>query len=228
MHDHDRPPTCVSRVPIFADLPPDEQALVAELTHPVQLGAGEKVHAPTDSDTRLSIVHSGRVKVFRYKSDGTEQILRVLRPGDFVGESSVITGRPPSNWASALDNGTRLCTFLGSDLRRLIRQRPQIGIRMMAALAGRLEDAERRLIALGSEGVGVRLADYLLGLPISIVDGGPTVLLPLAKKDIASLLDTTPESISRALRSLAAQGVISVEGATVTILDAETLQSMVQ
>lgn len=228
MHDHDQQETCVSRVPIFADLPPDEQALIAELTHPALLAAGDKVHAPTDADTRLSIVHSGRVKVFRFKPDGTEQILRVLRPGDFVGESSVITGRPPSNWATALDDDTRLCTFLGSDLNRLIKQRPQIGIRMMAALAGRLEEAERRLIALGSEGVGVRLADYLLGLPMSIVDGAPTVRLPLAKKDIASLLDTTPESISRALKRLAAQGLISVDGATVTILDAEPLQSMVE
>ncbi len=228
MRDPDPTPTCVSRVPIFADLPPDEQLLVAELTHPVQLSAGEKVHAPTDADTRLSIVHSGRVKVFRYKSDGAEQILRVLRPGDFVGESSVVTGRPPTTWATAVDNETRLCTFLGSDLRKLISQRPQIGIRMMATLAGRLEDAERRLISLGSEGVAVRLADYLLGLPVSIIDGGPSVLLPLAKKDIASLLDTTPESISRALRSLAAQAVIRVEGSTVSILDAETLQSMVR
>jgi CRP/FNR family transcriptional regulator len=101
-----------------------------------------------------------------------------------------------------------MCVFRHADLDRLVRAHPSIGLKMLEAVSRRLAETENRLVSVISGDVNSRLADYLLSLPARPAGGGITVQLPLAKKDIASLLDTTPESLSRQLRRLGDSGVI--------------------
>jgi len=139
----------------------------------------------------------------------------------------VFTGRRPDGYATALDE-SQLCVFRHDDLEALITQRPDIGLRMLAAVSERLADTEHRLSSLTSRGVEGRLADYLLGPPSTWRDRVATVTLPLAKKDVAALLDTTPESLSRALKTLADQELIVVgAGRSVSITQPDRLQQLV-
>lgn len=219
--------TCVSRVPVFAGLAAEDQRQVAGLARPTRLAAGQTAYSPDDPRSPLMVVHTGHLKVFRRSADGSEQILRMLGPGDFTGESSVLTGRRPQDSAVAVDEA-RLCVFRHEDLDRLVREHPEIGLRMLATVSTRLSDAEQRLHALTSRDVESRLADYLLGLPSTWDAGVATVTLPLAKKDVASLLDTTPESFSRALKSLAGRDLIAMgPGRSVAITRPERLQELV-
>jgi CRP/FNR family transcriptional regulator len=219
--------SCVSRVPVFAGLSAEDQRRVAGLARPTHLKAGETAYSADDPRSQLMVLHTGRLKVFRLAADGSEQIVRVLGPGDFTGEGAVLSGQRPEDYAVALDE-SRLCVFRHEDLEALIRTYPEIGLRMLAAVSGRLSDAEHRLHSLTSRDVEGRLAGYLLGLPGTWQDGVLTVSLPLAKKDVASLLDTTPESLSRALRSLAGQGVIAIgAGRSVSITQPDRLQRLV-
>jgi len=114
------------------------------------------------------------------------------------------------------------------DLDALVRQHPEIGLRMLATVSERLSDTEHRLNSLTSRDVESRLAEYLLGLPGTWPRRVATVTLPLAKKDVASLLDTSPESLSRALSSLATQGLIVIgAGRSVSITQPDRLQQLV-
>ena len=194
--------TCVARVPVFAGLSAHDQQRVEALARPTRLQAGETAYSANDDVSQLLVLHTGRLKIFRLSADGSEQLIRVLGPGEFTGETSVFTGQRPDDYATALDE-CRLCVFRHDDLEALMRMHPEIGLRMLATVAERLSDTEHRLSSLTSRGVESRLADYLLGLPSTWRDRIATVTLPLAKKDVASLLDTTPESFSRALKSLA-------------------------
>jgi CRP/FNR family transcriptional regulator len=219
--------TCVARVPVFAGLSADDQRRVEALAVPTRLGVGETAYSPADAHPRLLVVHTGRLKVFRLAANGSEQIVRLLGPGDFTGEGAVFSGQPPEDHAAALEE-CRLCVFRHEDLGRLIAAHPEVGLRMLAAVSERLSDAERRLHSLASRDVESRLADYLLGLPSTWASGVLTVALPLAKKDVASLLDTTPETLSRALRSMAAQGLIALgAGRSVTITRPDRLGQLV-
>ncbi len=173
------------------------------------------------------VVHTGRLKIFRLSADGSEQIVRVLGPGELVGETSVLTGQRPDDYAVALED-CQLCVFRHGDLRDLITRHPEIGWRMLATLSQRLADTERRLSSLTSRDVESRLAEYLLGLPSTWRGDLATVTLPLAKKDVASLLGTSPESLSRALASLARDGLITIgAGRSVSITQTEQLQRLV-
>ena len=219
--------TCVSRVPVFANLSAHDQRRVAGLARPTHLQAGEAAYSADDDLAQLIVVHTGRLKIFRLSADGSEQILRVLGPGEFTGETTVFAGRRPDDYATALDE-CRLCVFRHDDLDALIRTHPEIGLRMLATVSERLSDTEYRLNALTSRDVESRLADYLLGLPSTWRGRVATVTLPLAKKDVASLLDTTPESFSRALKSLASQGLIVIgAGRSVSITQPDRLQQLV-
>ncbi|HEY3338671.1 MAG TPA: Crp/Fnr family transcriptional regulator [Propionicimonas sp.] len=219
---------CVSRVPVFASLSGQDQLRVEALAHPVRLKAGERAYGADDELSKLMVLHTGHLKVFRLSADGSEQLIRVLGPGDFAGETSVFTGQRPDDYATALDD-CRLCVFRQEDLEGLIRKHPEIGLRLLAGVSARLTETEHRLSSLTSRDVERRLADYLLGLPGDWEDGGvASVTLPLAKKDVASLLDTTPESLSRALGSLAARGLVAIgAGRAVSITQPARLQQLV-
>lgn len=199
---------CVSLVPLFQGLSYVEQLEVARVAHPTRLDRLEQVYGAGSAVSQLVVVHTGRVKISRTSADGHEQIIRVLGPGDFVGESAFLTGARPDHAATALE-AAELCVFRHEDLGRLIAKHSSIGLRMLQGVSRRLGEAEARLAAVISGDVSSRLADYLLTLPaIAEVEQHLVVELPLAKKDIASLLDTTPESLSRQLRALSDAGII--------------------
>ena len=219
--------SCVSRVPVFASLSVQDQQRVEELARPTLLKAGEAAYRADEDLSQLVVVHSGRLKIFRLSADGSEQLIRVLVPGDFTGETSVFTGQRPDDYATALEE-CQLCVFRHDDLEGLIRRHPEIGLQLLSRVSARLSDTEHRLNSLTSRDVESRLADYLLGLSSTWRGGVATVTLPVAKKDVASLLDTTPESLSRALKSLAGQGLIVIgAGRSVSITQPDRLQQLV-
>ncbi|GAA4072751.1 Crp/Fnr family transcriptional regulator [Microbacterium laevaniformans] len=215
---------CVSRVPIFQGLTREEQLRVAEFVRPVHVAKGETVYSPGQSVSRLLVMHSGQLKVSHAAANGQEQILRTVTDGDVVGERAFLTGHLPNDLVVALED-SRMCVFDHTDLSALLRDYPDVGLRMLRTLSDRLASAERLLAAITSSDVSARIAAYLLDLPGGIRDGVPTVWLPLAKYEIASYLGTTPETLSRRLAALAASGVIELHGRReVTILDIDGLE----
>ncbi|HZL04612.1 MAG TPA: cyclic nucleotide-binding domain-containing protein, partial [Coriobacteriia bacterium] len=74
--------TCVSRVPVFASLSARDQQRVEGLAHPTRLKAGETAYSADDDLSQLMVLHTGRLKIFRLSVDGSEQLIRVLGPGD--------------------------------------------------------------------------------------------------------------------------------------------------
>lgn len=218
---------CVSRVPLFQGLSCAEQLEVASVAQPTQLDRLQQIYGAGSEVSQLMVVHTGRVKISRTTPDGHEQIIRVLGPGDFIGESVFLTGARPDHSATALE-AAELCVFRHEDLGRLVETHASIALRMLQGVSRRLGEAEARLAAVISGDVSARLADYLLSLPIlSETDGNLVVELPLAKKDIASLLDTTPESLSRQLRALSDAGIIAQRArGRVTIVETNALTAL--
>jgi len=214
---------CVGRVPIFARLDAAQQSAVGRLARPVSLAAGALLHGAGARMGQLVVVHTGRLKLVRPSAGGHDRLIRIAAPGDVVGEHAFLTGERPDHYVEALED-SRLCVFDHAELGRLVAVHPPIAVAMLRSLSERLTDAERRL-ARASVDVPARLAGYLLDLPADTLDGPARVTLPLPKKDIASYLGTTPESLSRALARLQADGLVTLDGRRITLLDPDALQA---
>lgn len=217
--------SCVARVPIFADLSPEQQDTVAALARPLHVSRGELVYTAGSELHRLLVVHRGRIAMRHLTADGREQVVRVLEEGDVVGEAAFVTGEQPDHEAVAAAD-SELCTLDHADLVELVRRHPPIGVRMLQSVTERLVRAERMLAAFATTEVETRLAAWLLDQPSAVDAGRRMVVLPMAKKDIASFLGTTPETLSRRLADLAREGVIGLAGRReIVLLDPLELQA---
>jgi CRP/FNR family transcriptional regulator len=202
--DHDHRLACVNLVPLFADLSAEDRRWVADVAVTRRYRRGEQVHRPGQRPA-LRIVHSGRVKVRRISESGAEQLLRILFPGDFHGETSLLTGRSVDSWAEALDSA-EVCVLGADQVQRLLRERPEVAMRMLSSVATRLADAEQQLASITGASVARRLGEHLLELAAEV--GSTTFRLPSTKKDLASYLGTTPETLSRRLGALQDAGLV--------------------
>lgn len=220
---------CVRRVPIFSGLTTEQQDLVATVARPQIMSAGELVHGAGERTGKMFVVHTGEIKLSRTLPSGRKQLLRVARPGETLGEHAFLTGNSTLEEAEARSQA-RLCVFVHDDLTKLIDQYPNIAHRMLRTLGDRLAHTEHRL-TLSSQSVDVRIADYLLQQPLirrgQVTNGIMRVQLPLSKKDIASLLGTTPESLSRALSRLRNKGFLTVDDDIVSLLQPDELEHLI-
>ena len=210
--------TCVGTVPLFAGLTPEQQDGVAAFARPIRRSSGELIHRSGDDVSHLLVVHRGQVAISHLAPSGQDRLIRVLGAGEFAGESAFVTGARPEHTATALTD-VELCSFDHGDLRALVVQHPDIAIRMLHAVVSRLDESDKMVAEQSTADVEARLAGYLLDLPSRRVDGRITIHLPLARKDVASLLGTTPETLSRRLTGLVRAGLLSVHGREVVVTD---------
>lgn len=217
---------CVALVPIFSGLTTAQQHEVARFAHPRSFDKGEMVMHAGQRKAQMFVIHEGQVKVTRGSWGGRETIVRVLEPGDVGGEEWFLTGASPENDVVAIER-TQACVFEHAVLAELIGRFPDIGAAVLASLAQRLVATERMLAARTLTDVGGRIADFLLGCPMSRGDGGvPVIRLPFTKKETAAYLGTTPETLSRRLGRLQRDGLIRVRGSVIEILDPRGLEKI--
>lgn len=218
--------SCVSKVPLFATLGPRQQLEVARFANAVSRKAGETLQAPGDADPVLMVVHTGAVRVSRIIANGQEQWLRLLEPGDFSGEIDFVTGHPSGQHLVA-ETDVEVCQFRHRDLSALVQAYPDIALQMLQAVTGRLVEAERALTGSTHTDALSRVAHYLLELPRTHTGGVTVVYLPTTKRNVASLLGISPETLSRRLRQLGTSGLVTVDGSRIVLEDVDGLTATV-
>lgn len=212
-------PGCITLVPIFADLSRKEMQEVAAITREKRFKKGENIYFAGRDEKQLFVVHSGRVKISRVNESGKAQVIRVLGPGDFMGELSVLHEIPLTDFAEATEDCV-MCAIPGESLKSLMNRFPSIALKALQELSSRLEDVQGRLERTRHSSPEQRVAQALL----EMADGSPEFRLPLTKGDLASQLGMTQETLSRKLSALQTRGLISQpRQGVVKILDREGL-----
>lgn len=216
-HEHDQElARLVAGVPLFRGLPAEEIAGLATKVRPRDYPAGEQLYGAGEVSENLFIIHTGSVKIYRLAESGHEQVIRLLGPGDFLGETSFLTSEPMDHFAATVQGG-EICSLSARDLREHVLRSPVVAIAMLDTLSRRLGSTEQLVSSLPSETAGRRVAGYLQGLARE--RGGAIARLPAAKKDVASQLGLTPETFSRNLTRFADAGLVEVDGRSIRILD---------
>lgn len=212
--------SCIEKVPIFSSLSAEEMLEVSMTTIQREYEKGETIYLEGENAEKLFIISTGKVKVTKLSEAGKEQIIRVLGSGDFMGELSLFTHSPLNSNAEALEP-TIVCIVDGKKINNLIEKRPSIAMKILKEISIRLEKAENQIKALAVQGVEQRLADVL----IKMADDNDFINLNISKKDLASHIGVSQETLSRKLTIFQNKGWIKQEGRRkIKLLNKEALE----
>jgi CRP/FNR family transcriptional regulator len=213
----------VREVAFFQGLPEEQLAKLAEIAVTRRYEKGETLFpADVPADGFYSLVN-GRVKVFRTSPAGKEQILHVFGAGEAVGEVPVFEGATFPAQCEAVEPCEALF-FPRNAFRNILRDDPDLAMRMMAMLSQRLRILVNKIDDLSLKETPARVAAHLLLLRSST--DSDTFRLDLPKGQIALYLGTIQETLSRIFKRFTDEGLIEIKGREITILDRERLREL--
>jgi len=198
-----------------------EEAAVAEISQHVfekQLRRGERVLKEGEKDQALYFVAEGAMKIFKISADGKEQILALMRPGDFFNEVLLDDG-PPIASAEAL-GAVLLYGIRKSDLRLIMRQHYQVASNLLIMLAWRVRYLISLVEDLSFRTVPARVAKILLE-NAKVTDG-----TRLTQRDMAALAGTAREVVSRSLKYLETRGFIEMRKRQIVLKNISALREL--
>ena len=216
-------------VPAFSALADDDLVQVVDVTVPRSFGAGETVFREGDSGDTCYVVRTGQVRAVRDHSDGRSITLATFGPGEIFGELAMFDDEPRSATVEAVED-TDAVAILGADMRRLLREHPDIAVKMLGALARRLRETNERLARQSFQTVQSRVASVLADMVAAARSQGAgetDVLITATQNDLAQLAGSSRESASRFLAVLERAGVISQGRGRLTVHDPGKLEGYV-
>jgi len=212
----------LARVPLFADMQPDDLRHLADQLRSRPYRKGEMIFMAGDPGTSLYIIEHGRVKLSLNSAEGREVILDLLTSGDVFGELALLDGKPRSADAVTLE-ASRLLLLARDEFVRFLEERPRTALALLCTLSLRL----RRDAALVQDAafldVPARLARVLLRVAEPDADGSLRTP-PLTQTVLAGLAGTTRESLNQWLRFFERGGLIKSVRKRVTILSPDELR----
>jgi CRP/FNR family transcriptional regulator, cyclic AMP receptor protein len=219
----------LSRVPVFADLDADDVGRVAEVAVPRSFEAEQVIFREGDDSDTCYIVRSGHARAVRSHSDGRTITLASFGPGDIFGELAMFDDERRSATVEAVDD-LEVVAVLGTDMRRLVRQHPDIAAKLLIAVTRRLRDTNERLTRQSFQTVQSRVAQVVSALVEQArTEGAPEqhVLIRVTQSDIAQLAGSARESASRFLAVLERAGIITQGRGRLTVHDPQALKRYV-
>lgn len=206
-HHHHSHVDCIRLVPIFNHLNEEQMSLIAQSAHEVHYAKNALLFGNGDKDDTLYIVNNGRVRIYNLNESGREQTVRILNPGDFMGEVAIFqTESYHSNYAEAISE-VSICRIHKKDMDNYLDAYPEIMRRILSDVTKRLQVSEKQTMQVGMEQVESRIINFLAEY-VEDEENHTYVTLPMSKKELASYLGTTPETISRKFSSLEDKGLI--------------------
>lgn len=219
----------LERVPVFETLGREDLARVAEVAVPRRFSSGQVIFREGDQSDTCYVVAGGHARALREHGDGRTIALARFGPGDIFGELAMFDDESRSATVEALDDLHALA-ILGHDMRRLLREHPDIAVKLVIALGRRLRAANERLARQSFQTVQSRVASVLIGLiDQQKKEGGSDkdVLVTATQAELAQLAGSSRESASRFLAVLERAGIVTQGRGKLTVHDPAALQRYV-
>jgi CRP-like cAMP-binding protein len=218
----------LERVSLFAPLAQAELSRLAEITATKRLRARQVLFRKGDAGTHAYVIISGRLKVAAVGEDGKETVLRIMDPGEVIGEIALLDSQPRSGTVTALEPA-ELLVIQRRDLIPFLEQHPKTAIKLLRALAERLRSISVQLEDRVFLKLPPRLAKKLLALSRNYgqpTAGGVRIDLRLKQGELGEMVGTSRESINKQLRSWTRQGLVKSEKGYITILEPQKLERL--
>ncbi len=207
---------------LFDGLPLDQLNEMIAICREKNYGRGESVFFEGDKAAGYYIVAKGKIKIYKMSPAGKEHILHIFGPGEPFGEVPVFHDQPFPASAECLEK-SQLLFIPKVEFVQLVYKNPSVALNMLALLSMRLHRFSTQIENLSLKEVPARLAGYLLYLQEEQKNQN-IVELEISKGQLASLLGTIPETLSRIFAKMSDEELIHVDGRIITILDTKALR----
>lgn len=228
MPNRDNSQPIFKRIAIFSDFSEEELAFVSPRLVTRRYGAGDVVFHEGDSCAGLFIVQSGNVRIFKTSAGGREQVLSIDGPGSSIAELPVFDGGNYPASAQALSD-TVLLFFPKQDFRALCLQYPEVALKILRVIGGRLRNLVGIIEELSFTTVRQRLIALVVRMGRTAGNGDAAEFpIPANNSELAAQIGTVRELVSRNLSRLQSEHLIDVTPQTWKIPSLKRLESELQ
>jgi CRP-like cAMP-binding protein len=214
-----------SPVSVFYNLSKEDKEFLMLNTECRSYKKNELVFLENTKPNGLICLSDGKVKIFKEGAGGRDQIVRLSKPGGFIGYRALFAGQNYHASAVAIEPSIA-CTIEKNALFSVMKNEPNLTFEMLKSLATELGVSNMRTVSLTQKHIRGRLAESLLFLidTYGYYEDGITIKALLSREDIASLSNMTTSNAIRTLSTFAQEGVIGLEGRRIKILELKMLQ----
>jgi len=208
----------LKNIPLFSGLTADELDAIANISTKRSYPKNTIIINEGDETDSLYLIISGKVKVMLSDEDGKEIIITLLEPGEYFGELALIDEEPRSARVVTMEQ-SQLGLINKSDFNQVMDDNPGLVRNLMTGLTRRLRQANKNIESLALMDVYGRVARTLLQFAEPAEDGRQVIKEKLTQKDIANMVGSSREMVSRIFKDLTVGGYITVDSGFITIND---------
>ncbi|MCI0513163.1 Crp/Fnr family transcriptional regulator [candidate division KSB1 bacterium] len=186
---------------------------------------GELLFSEGQRATAFFILVNGQVKIYKLSDDGNEHILHVHQAGDLLAEAAIFDRETYPAFCQALETAT-LIRISRESFKQLLLHNPEIALKILSGYSRRLRQFVATIEGLALHDIKSRLAQFL-SAHCRFENQQYMYQLTLSKKDLAFLLGTIPETLSRTLQFFKKEKVLIEIGNQIMITDPARLKSFI-
>ena len=205
----------------------DELIRISDCKTSYTVKKGETIFEEGDSLNGIYCIKDGVCKLSKLSDNGKDQILKLVKKGELLGQRSLISEESTNLSAIAIED-MQVCFVPKQEILQFFNENNQFSLNMMKSVCGDLKDADDNMVNLAQKTVKQRLAEILLKLEtdFGINDDG-SLKIQLSREEIAGMIGTATESCIRLLSEFNKEGWITLQGKKITITNKKELQRMV-
>lgn len=205
---------CAAKAPIFSMLADEQLAMISGLITRRRYKKGQVLFFEGDVSDKFYIINHGKIKTFKHTREGKEQILYILTEGDFIGDLSLLKKSAFPYNAEALED-VGVCTLSKDDLDRILKENPEICLKILESVHDRLVNLENLVQTLSTKDVEARIAGLLFNFSKNFgehKDGKVMLNIALTREEMANFIGVTRETMSRKLSGMQDEGILELVG----------------
>lgn len=211
-------------VELFNELSEENIRRISDVTVQNDYQTGNTIVRANEPGRAFYAVVEGEVRIFSISKDGREITFSVIYPGDFFGELSLLDEGPRSASAIAFDD-TRVLVIYRNDFIQILKDFPDVSLKLMRRLASRLRETDRHLETVAFYNRMGKVAWALLKLAEKGELKDNRIKLPsVTHQEIANLIVSSRESVSRAISYFCEKGWVESTKRKITLLDLDALR----
>jgi CRP-like cAMP-binding protein len=218
-------PEVIRRVPLFATLSDSEFQALESIFIVRNYRKNQLIFLEEETGNYMYIVLAGKVKVSKASAAGKESILAIHQVGDFFGEMALLDGKTSPATVAAMED-CRIVSIASEDFHRLLMKNEKVVRQIIQVLCGRLRNAWAQLqnLSYGSAESRIRAGLLQLARRHGVADSrGIIINLKITHQEVAEMVGTARETVTRSLAALQREGIILLEQRRIILLQPKAL-----